>query len=355
MLPQTGSLRPPRRCSRSECMEHKAAAPSTCSSTESDDEGTRSGEDGSSSDDSSSSSDEDEETVQCKVVVGSEIRGFCVATSSSKGFKKMKKTVRRDYGIPDLRLMYRDSEGDVVTVIATVDFMYAVKNHVASGAATALKFYVDYPGFTMSEKSSSGTVVSMMTVSEKSESKTSRLSEDTTPSMSRTRSSNSAVSNSSVSDRELIWQCGDVIGAGSFGRVFSGFNLRTGERLAVKEIPIVFNHSRKQAMMSKSIQREIQILSSLDAHPNIIRYYGAEPYVDGVRIFLELAESSIMTILHNHGALEEPIVRRYTCDILEGLSFLHSKRIIHRDIKPSNLLVKNNVIKLADFGCSIEE
>ena len=337
-------------------MERRAAA-SACSSTDSG-EGTQSKDEEGSSASSSSSEEEDdssdddddddaddedeeeeEETVQCKVVVGTEIRGFCVATDSSRGFKKLQKTIRKSYGIQDLRLMYSDSEGDIVTIIASADFMYAVKNHVTSGVATALKFYVEYPGFSM------GSITSL---SEKSESKTSRISEDT-PSRSRTRSSAT-----SAGDRELLWQCGDVIGAGSFGRVFSGFNLRTGERLAIKEIPIVFNQSKKQALMSKSIQREIQILSSLETHPNIIRYYGAEPYCDGVRIFLELAESSIMTILHNHGALEEPIVRRYTCDILEGLFFLHTKRIVHRDIKPSNLLVKNNVIKLADFGCSIE-
>jgi serine/threonine protein kinase len=52
------------------------------------------------------------------------------------------------------------------------------------------------------------------------------------------------------------------------------------------------------------------------------------------------------------GPLAEPVIRRYTSDILAGLAFLHSKRFIHRDIKPSNLLICNGVIKVADFGCS---
>ena len=52
------------------------------------------------------------------------------------------------------------------------------------------------------------------------------------------------------------------------------------------------------------------------------------------------------------GALAEPIIRKYALDIISGLAFLHSKRVIHRDIKPTNLLISNGVIKLADFGCS---
>jgi serine/threonine protein kinase len=57
-------------------------------------------------------------------------------------------------------------------------------------------------------------------------------------------------------------------------------------------------------------------------------------------------------MLNEFGELTEPIIRRYTTDIINGLSFLHSQGYTHRDIKPSNLLVMNGMIKLADFGCS---
>lgn len=57
-------------------------------------------------------------------------------------------------------------------------------------------------------------------------------------------------------------------------------------------------------------------------------------------------------MLNEFGELSEPIIRRYTIDIINGLSFLHSQGYTHRDIKPSNLLVMNGIIKLADFGCS---
>jgi serine/threonine protein kinase len=99
----------------------------------------------------------------------------------------------------------------------------------------------------------------------------------------------------------------------------------------------------------------------------------AECTKDTLRIFLELAaDGSVKDILDAFGkfglitalpsiresngmtlgGLAEPVLRRYTHNMLAGLSFLHSKGYIHRDIKPSNLLIDHNVVKLADFGCT---
>ena len=58
-------------------------------------------------------------------------------------------------------------------------------------------------------------------------------------------------------------------------------------------------------------------------------------------------------MLKQFGAFGEPVVQRYTFQILRGLNYLHSKGFIHRDIKGANVLVSEaGVAKLADFGCS---
>ena len=58
-------------------------------------------------------------------------------------------------------------------------------------------------------------------------------------------------------------------------------------------------------------------------------------------------------MLAQFGVFGEPLIRLYTRQIVEGVSYLHAMGIIHRDIKGANVLVTDaGVAKLADFGCS---
>ena len=58
-------------------------------------------------------------------------------------------------------------------------------------------------------------------------------------------------------------------------------------------------------------------------------------------------------LLRNYGAFEEPLVKNFVRQILQGLNYLHERNIIHRDIKGANILVDNKGgIKISDFGIS---
>ena len=102
------------------------------------------------------------------------------------------------------------------------------------------------------------------------------------------------------------------------------------------------------------IELEINLLKKLD-HANIVKYIDFFQTKTHINIILEYVEGgSLQNLVKQNGPLGEYLVYVFVKQILEGLDFLHSQGIIHRDIKGGNLLyTKNGVIKLADFGFSI--
>jgi len=145
-----------------------------------------------------------------------------------------------------------------------------------------------------------------------------------------------------------------LIGSGSFGIVYQGFNTHTGELFAVKQICLL-GDSATSSHEVEALQREVNILKSL-SHPNIVQYYGSGVSQRGeyLNIFLEFVPGgSISCLLRKYGGFSEPVVANYTLQIVTGLEYLHKHQIVHRDIKGANLLVDNNgIVKLADFGAS---
>ncbi|KAJ2691275.1 Protein kinase of the Mitotic Exit Network [Coemansia spiralis] len=144
------------------------------------------------------------------------------------------------------------------------------------------------------------------------------------------------------------YQLGDIIGKGAAGSVYRGLNLRTGGVVAIKQI-------RKEGFSSndeiEAARKEIDVLRDLH-HRNIVKYIGYEQTEQELDIILEYCEGgSLQNILRKFSKFPENLVGVYVAQILDGLSYLHSNAILHRDIKPGNiLLVKEGVVKLADFG-----
>lgn len=75
-------------------------------------------------------------------------------------------------------------------------------------------------------------------------------------------------------------------------------------------------------------------------------------------MYLEKLDTSLANILSDNGYFDEKLIRNYAKQILEGLKFLHDKKIKHLDLKCSNILINNNkkddLIKLCDFGSARE-
>ncbi|KAK7014848.1 STE11-like protein [Favolaschia claudopus] len=152
------------------------------------------------------------------------------------------------------------------------------------------------------------------------------------------------------------WIKGALIGAGSFGKVYLGMDASTGLLMAVKQVELPTgsapNQERKKSMLS-ALEREIELLKDLQ-HQNIVQYLYSSLDDEYLNIFLEYVPGgSVTALLRNYGAFEEPLVKNFVRQILEGLNYLHERDIIHRDIKGANILVDNKGgIKISDFGIS---
>ncbi|KIW06856.1 uncharacterized protein PV09_02532 [Verruconis gallopava] len=156
---------------------------------------------------------------------------------------------------------------------------------------------------------------------------------------------------SSATNVTLRWQQGHYVGGGTFGSVYAALNLDSGQMMAVKEIRL--QDPQLIPTIVSQIRDEMGVLQVLD-HPNIVQYYGIEPHRDKVYIFMEYCDGGSLAGLLEHGRIEdETVIMVYALQMLEGLAYLHERRVMHRDIKPENILLDHDgVIKFVDFGAA---
>ncbi|KAL2347238.1 hypothetical protein Fmac_001238 [Flemingia macrophylla] len=125
------------------------------------------------------------------------------------------------------------------------------------------------------------------------------------------------------------WKKGKLLGRGTFGHVYLGFNSDSGHMCAIKEVRVVSDDQTSKECLKQLNQGEGTLSVYLE-------------YVSG---------GSIHKLLQEYGAFKEPVIQNYTRQIVSGLSYLHGRNTVHRDIKGANILVDpNGEIKLADFG-----
>ena len=139
-----------------------------------------------------------------------------------------------------------------------------------------------------------------------------------------------------------------LLGAGSMGRVYKGFDEQLERYVAIKVI------SRSLAENQNYVdrfRREAKILASI-SHPNIalIYYFGS---LDGLPYFCMeyLANGSLESILDSGERIDPQTAVSYLIQVSSGLREALSKGVLHMDIKPSNLmLAEDGRLKVVDFG-----
>eukprot|EP01040_Poterioochromonas_malhamensis_P002127 gene2127-2268_t len=139
------------------------------------------------------------------------------------------------------------------------------------------------------------------------------------------------------------------LGDGTYGSVLKAVNRQTGEVTAIKKMKKKF-YSWEQCMQL----REIKSLKKLN-HPNIVKLKEVIRENDELFFVFEYMEGNLYELMKSRDRyFPEATIRNIMFQIFQGLSFMHKNGFFHRDIKPENMLVKGDVIKVADFGLARE-
>lgn len=101
-------------------------------------------------------------------------------------------------------------------------------------------------------------------------------------------------------------------------------------------------------------KKEASISSQL-FHKNIVKILDYGTFEDSYYIAYEYIEGITLDKYIKQKSLTVPEIENIAIQILEGLSYAHSKNIVHRDIKPSNIMIEDGTVKILDFGIAKQE
>ena len=146
-----------------------------------------------------------------------------------------------------------------------------------------------------------------------------------------------------------------VIGDGTYGKVYSGVNKETNEKVAIKILK-----NKMSSWEECVLQNEVRFLGKLN-NENIVKLLEVNREQNNeVSYIFELCDCNLFEFIEKHRKqkmfISEAKVRNIIYQITCGIKYLHSKNIMHRDLKPENILMilNNNLVKIADFGTAKE-
>ncbi|KAF4086511.1 hypothetical protein AMELA_G00107080 [Ameiurus melas] len=145
----------------------------------------------------------------------------------------------------------------------------------------------------------------------------------------------------SLKDPEGIFELLQMVGSGSYGQVFKGVHVRSGQLTAIKVI-------NTMTANQEELKSEMNLLKTQSHHRNIATFYGAfikkgTPVLgDQLWLVMEFCGGgSVSDLVHsrNEKCVSEDWTAYISGEILKGLAHLHKYKIIHRDIKGQNVLL----------------
>jgi calcium-dependent protein kinase len=154
-------------------------------------------------------------------------------------------------------------------------------------------------------------------------------------------------------DFSKYYKLGELMGKGSFGKVYKVLHYPTNQLRAMKQVM----KDKINPEDEKNLEKEIEVLAQLD-HPNIIKIYEYFESQKNYQIIVELASGGeLFDKINELRTFNERDAAMIMEQLLSAVCYLHSKNIVHRDLKPENILMETRkvgdmAIKLIDFGAA---
>ncbi|CAL9005646.1 unnamed protein product [Prunus brigantina] len=141
----------------------------------------------------------------------------------------------------------------------------------------------------------------------------------------------------------------EKIGEGTYGVVYKARDRVTNETIALKKIRL---EQEDEGVPSTAI-REISLLKEMQ-HGNIVRLQDVVHSEKRLYLVFEYLDLDLKKHMDStpEFAKDPRQIKMFLYQILRGIAYCHSHRVLHRDLKPQNLLIdrRTNSLKLADFG-----
>lgn len=138
----------------------------------------------------------------------------------------------------------------------------------------------------------------------------------------------------------------EKIGEGTYGVVYKARDRESAETIALKKIRL---EQEDEGVPSTAI-REISILKEL-THANVVGFKDVVHQDNKLYLVFEYLDQDLKRYMDSVLSLPPLLVKSFLFQLINGIAYCHSHRILHRDLKPQNLLIdRHGALKLADFG-----